>query len=254
MSDKKQWIKLDNPPVIMAIFQIKFDIGEVSLSDYLKYDEKLRESLPLRNDSIHSNINMPATKPVIGTVIKVVGTQNSEITAHTFFTQDQKLKLQLESDGVLYIDEEKYLGWDHFIGKIKLYLDILEPILKDKVMRRISMRFINQFVFDEFEDPTEYFTTTISSTNENGFSFPISKYGFRMIMRNPNDNIHAIVNQNVETPVNNNFNYIFDIDVLAKTEHPYNIDFIESTMNDLREFKNEIFFQNLTTKTLEKCK
>lgn len=253
MSDRKEWPKLKNPPVIMAIFQLKFDIGAVTISDYLKCDKKLRLKLPLRNDNIHSNINMPATKPIIGGIVKVVGTQNSEVTAHTFYTPDQKLKLQLESDNILFIDETKYSGWDHFINQIKEYLEILKPVLVEKEVKRVSMRFINQFVFDEFDDPTEYFTTTLSSTNEKGFPFPISKYGFRMIMKNPNENIHAIVNQNVETPLPNKFNYIFDIDVLAKTGHLYDIEYIESVILELREFKNEIFFQNLTSKTLEQC-
>lgn len=247
-----EWPHLSNPPIIMAIFQLKLEKEAVNISDFLEYDAKLRLKLPLRNDNIHANINMPATKPIIG-VTKLVGTQNAEITAHTYFTRDQKMKLQLENNSILFIDETKYSGWDNFIEKIIEYLRIIEPVLEKKTVNRISMRFINQFVFDKFDDPTEYFTTTISSTNEKGLPFPISKYGFRMVLKNPKDSIYSIVNQNVETPTENRFNYIFDIDVLEHTEFQFDIKLIIKSLLELRVFKNEIFFQNLTAKALQLC-
>ena len=117
-------------------------------------------------------------------------------------------------------------------------------------VRRTSIRFINQFKFDEFGDPTVYFNTQIFST-EGAMPYPIMRYGFRLTY-DIEEGVYSIVNQNVEH-LPEKFVYIFDIDVLNRNNLLYDVDSLAETMEALRSIKNTIFFKNVTEKTLETC-
>lgn len=245
------WPNLKNPPVIMAIFQLRFEKGAIPITDYLKYERELQHSLPKRKDNIEANIDIPNTI-AIG-ISKIESTSNARLTSYTFFSENQKIKLLLGGDVITLSDENKYEGWDNFNGLINKYLSILSPLLEQYTVRRLSIRFINRFVFDSFDNPTEYIKTTISSTEKNGFSFPVMKYGFNIMLQIPEKNAYSIVNQNIETPSINNYFYIFDIDVLEKINLIFDIQSIMSNLNELRNIKNKIFFDNLTDKTIGLC-
>lgn len=62
------------------------------------------------------------------------------------------------------------------------------------MLMRTLIRFINQFTFDEFDDPEDYFSTMISTNADNAIPYPVLKYGFR-IMPDVKENTYAIVNQ-----------------------------------------------------------
>jgi uncharacterized protein (TIGR04255 family) len=47
-----------------------------------------------------------------------------------------------------------------------------------------------------------------------------------------------------------NYTFIFDIDILSDEHFTFNLDKISGIMENLREKKNETFFNNITEKTL----
>ena len=113
--------------------------------------------------------------------------------------------------------------------------------------------FINRFTFDNFDTPQEYFKTLISSVENNRLPYPLRQYGFRLNMGVPDTDIYAIVNQNIENITTNKFIYTFDIDVLDRQRLIFNVSTIIENLETLRNVKNEIFFNNLTQKTLDLC-
>ena len=42
----KMWPKLSKPPVEVALFQLKFEMGNTALSDFLKCDSQLSKYFP----------------------------------------------------------------------------------------------------------------------------------------------------------------------------------------------------------------
>ena len=66
------------------------------------------------------------------------------------------------------------------------------------------------------------------------------------------EGVYSIVNQNLDkTP--EKYLYIFDIDVLNKSNLIFDISSIQSVLRELREVKNDIFFSNVTDKIIELC-
>ena len=249
MSMSKDWPILKNPPVMVALFQIKFEMGTLELKDFLGLDAAIRVHLPNRNDTIEASINVPSTNIPLG-ISKISGTSNARVASYVYFSADQKIKLAISNGSITLTDERPYESWQIFESEVTLFAGIFSDILKGSVITRTSIRFINQFFFKEFEDPTVYFRTLISATDR-ALLYPLVKYGFKLTL-DIEDNIYSIVNQNLEKS-SDKYIYIFDIDVLSRYNSIYNVDWIVSTIQHLRNVKNTIFFNNVTNKTIELC-
>ena len=246
-----QWPNLSVPPVILAIFQIKYQKEEVKLNDFLEYDAILKREYPNRMDNYHSNIDIPKT--FIPGISTVTGKADTKINSYTYFSKDQKQKLIIEEGAITYTDENKYTGWENFKQKSLESIEMFHEIFNQSTITRISIRFINRFSLENLSDPLEYFTTTISSTNSDGLPYPLVEYAFKLRTVIPNTNIYSYINQTT-VPVNENqMDYIFDIDVLELTNLLFDKGLISEKLEKLREVKNDLFFNNLTQKTIDLC-
>jgi uncharacterized protein (TIGR04255 family) len=246
-----QWPNLKSPPVIMAIFQLKYHKEGVDLNDFIQYDEIIKREYPNRHDNYLANIDMPKTfAPGISTI---TGKADTKITSYIYFSKDQKQKLMIEEGSITYTNENKYAGWEDFTTKALKTLDMLQELLNQRTIKRISIRFINKFSFESFNDPLEYFTTTISSNQANGLAYPLSDYAFKLKVTVPDTNIYAYINQAINPVNNNQIDYIFDIDVLDLTNLIFDLTLISESLKELRKVKNTLFFDNLTKKTIDLC-
>ncbi|MBR1933103.1 MAG: TIGR04255 family protein [Prevotella sp.] len=247
-----KWKNLANPPVVTAIFQLKFDSDSIRLDDYLKFDTVLKREFPKRSENIESSLSLaPSTRIPLGKA-QVSGVTDTRRTGYVYFTTDQKEKLTLAETEITYTKESPYTGWDSFKDFVLKILQTLSTVLEGVTIQRTSIRFINQFNLKEFDDPTEYFNTQItSSASENSMPYPLLKYGFRMTF-DIAEGIYSIVNQNADH-LTDKYIYIFDIDVLDRNNILFDVNSIDETLENLRVIKNNIFFGNLTNKTLELC-
>lgn len=248
----KNWQNLNKPPVVVALFQLKFKATGIKLSDFLKYDIVLKHKFPIRKDNIQVGIDLGETSIPLG-VSKITGTSDAKIGSYLYCTVDQKLKLEISEGIVTYIDERPYKGWDNFKSSTLNAISLLIDILNNAEVIRTSIRFINRFTFDNFDNPQDYFKTLISSSDDNQLPYPLRQYGFRLIMEIPETDMYSIVNQNVVNELTSSFIYTFDIDVLDRQRLIFNMETLAENIETLRGVKNEIFFGNVTQKTLDLC-
>ena len=244
-----EWPVLSKPPVVVALFQVKFLQGEVDLAKVDEIEATIRQLFPSRMNNVAANIDLPSTPYPLG-VSKFSGI--TQLESITFFTQDQSKKVNITKHDVTFSSEGQYLGWDVFKAESIQVLNQLSQLLDQHVITRTSIRFINRFEMDSFEDPEEYFKTMISATREDVLPYPVVKYGFKVTL-NVSDNIYSIVNQNLDK-VNDKFVYLFDIDVLNRRNLLFEATEIGNVMEELRVVKNQIFFGNVTGKTLDLCR
>ena len=236
---EEKWPSLAKPPVVTAIFQLKFDNGSVNVDDYLKFDIVLKRLFPKRNENLESSLSLgPATRIPLGKA-QISGVTNTRRTGYIYFTTDQKEKLSLSEIDITYTTEKPYEGWIVFKEKVLKILSTLSTVLENVTIRRSSIRFINQFKFDEFSDPSAYFNSQIFSTGE-GLLYPLIRYGFKLTY-DIDEGVYSIVNQNAEH-LPDKFVYIFDIDVLDRNNLLFELNTIDDTLEKLRSIKNKIFF------------
>ena len=93
----------------------------------------------------------------------------------------------------------------------------------------------------------------VTTNSDNGLlSHSLLKYGFQLTLE-MGGSVIAQVKQQAEK-VSDNIVYTFDIDVLDYNNLIFSVDSISVKLDELREFKNDIFFKNLTQEALELCK
>lgn len=244
-----EWPVLSKPPVVVALFQLKFLRGNIDLARIDEIDSAVRTVFPSRMNNVAASIDMPSTPYPLG-VSKFSGI--THLDSITYFTQDQSRKLNITTNDLTLSVEGRYSGWDVFKKDVIDLLLLFAPLLNQHVITRTSIRFINRFEMDRFEDPEEYFKTMISATGDNVLPFPVAKYGFQVTL-NVSDNAYSIVNQSLDK-LNEKYIYIFDIDVLDKRNLLFETSEIGNVMEGLRMIKNQIFFGNVTEKTLDLCR
>lgn len=246
----KKWPSLKHPPIILAVFQIRFGKDGIDLSRIDSVEKSIQKTLSKKIVNHHSDINV-ISPPPLG-ISQMNAKARTSISGYTFFTEDQKQKLLVECNKFTYIDEREYQGWESFTKDVLTFVHICQELFEQKIIQSISIRFINRFLFTSFNTPTEYFKTLVSMTNDSNFAFPVSNYGFRIRFDIPEDSIHSFVNQQLENAPNGKY-YFFDIDVIKETSLFFDEGFILPIMEELRTIKNQIFFENITPKTIELC-
>lgn len=246
------WPNIKKPPVAIALFQLKFNPQRIALSDFNKYDLQLKHVFPNRRENIHVGIELGGSNIPLGES-KVTGKSDAKVASYIYFTVDQRLKIELSEGTITLIDERPYIGWDNFKHTALSTISILSDLLNDVEITRTSIRFINRFVFPEFDTPQKYFNILITSNNEQNLPYPIRQYGFRFVQEVPDTDIHSIVNHNIENTNPRNFLYTFDIDVLDRQNIVFDKDTLSLVMEGLRNVKNNIFFSSITNETINLC-
>lgn len=247
---EQKWPTLKHPPVDVALFQLKFSMGDSSLADLIKNDGGIRKILPIRHESVSSEVNFPNTKITIG-VAQITGTSRTKVAGYLYTSTDQKSKVEVKEGVLTYIEEHPYEGWDSFLANVGTFLRLFSVALNGHTVTRTSIRFINRFAPEEFDNPLEYFKTTISTSDENAVPYPVSQFAFNMMLP-VDENTYSIVKQEFNKISDKN-SYVFDIDVLDQSNLIFDIDSISGVLTTLREIKNRIFFGNITDKLIEIC-
>ena len=242
------WPSLNNPPVKLALFQLKF--SETSMKAYDGIDMALKNRLPIRKDNITVGINLNNTNIPLGKS-KLDGVSDAKIQSYIYMTSDQKERIELLEDTATYVSELPYSGWEGFVNKVDGFLSLLSKVLVIVEIKRTSIRFVNRFLLDDFNNPEDYFTTVISKAED--ALYPLRQYGFRLQYDIPQTNIYAIVNQSVENDVSKKYSYLLDIDVLERQSILFEKETILSCLDNLRNVKNKIFFDSITEKTKALC-
>ena len=118
--------KLNNPPIKLALFQLKF--SPVSIHVFDKTDNLLKKIFPIRKDNIEVGLNLNNTNIPLGKS-KLQGTSDAKIKSHIYLTEEQKERVELLEDTVTFVSELPYSGWNDFLKKVENILDILTTVL-----------------------------------------------------------------------------------------------------------------------------
>lgn len=248
---QKKWKKLNNPPVIVAIFQIKINLPEDFIfNEFISNDKEIRTKFPDRNDNYHSNIGVQGT-PAPG-ISFVKAKADTHIESYAYTTKDLTKKFFIEQGSIRYAFEGGYKEWELFKVECMQCLKLIEVQLQRCKVVRTSIRFINKFKFDSFNDPLDYFTTTISIDSDSKLNNPVTGFAYRFNQQIPNSSIRTVINHALEK-IEDKFDYYFDIDVLDNNSFDFNIEHLDLLMEEMRDIKNTLFFETLKDKTINLC-
>ena len=114
-----------------------------------------------------------------------------------------------------------------------------------------SVRFINKFSFENFDNPSDYFNTTIYA-DKKAVQDDVNTYTLKYVVEQKDSHIQINVTQGADPVINKIVPFIFDIDVIYN--HNLNLNDIKEVYDKLHYLKNRTFFSNLTDKTINLLK
>ncbi|MBI5056130.1 MAG: TIGR04255 family protein [Nitrospirae bacterium] len=172
------------------------------------------------------------------------------IDGYMFYSADQKQILQTRLDGFTFSRLKPYETWESFRDEAhrlwQIYRDVVSPEIT-----RVALRYINKIEIPlPIKDFGDYLTAAPIVPEE--LPQDVSSFLTRIVIHEQAIDAAAIITQAFEQIVNPKIlPVILDIDVFRQKSEGINEDDAWSTIEQLRDFKNNIFFKSITPKAKE---
>lgn len=169
------------------------------------------------------------------------------IDGYMFYSADQKQILQTRLDGFTFSRLKPYETWEHFRDEAHrlwhIYRDTVSPEIT-----RVALRYINKIEIPlPINDFSEYLTAAPSVPTD--LPQGVSSFLTRLVIHEPAIDASAILTQALEQIVNPEIlPIILDIDVFRQKSEGISEEDAWKTFEQLRHFKNKIFFKSITPK------
>lgn len=251
--------KLDNPPIREAIFDIRADLDkQVSLEDLGSFGHEVNDSFPYQEIKINlqSNIEIKSQN-------EIPETMKLEHSKEGFLyrSQDGNKVVQARLDGFTFSVTKDYQSWDSFFSQASDLWSVYQKFARPVKITRLALRYINSVLLDV--DPKDglilledYLRVFPEVNDELGVTLGQTLLRLQIVSEEftPSEGILT----EVVTPRDANGKFslevLLDIDVFQSSVDisPDDTRRIHDVFsNNLRMFKNKVFFNTLTPKTLE---
>jgi uncharacterized protein (TIGR04255 family) len=235
-----------NAPITEALLDIKVQLQEgVTLDDLKELHPKLKARFPEINEQRVFSAQLKVGKE------PAYSSGPNLALGYLFRSQEEKKVVQYRLNGFTFNKLKPYGSWSALKSEAKeLWEPYLEKVKPIKILR-IALRYINRI---EAPLPMKHFNEYILTNPEIAPKLPQQVSHFLMRIELPNEEIPAtaMITMTMERPgKSKKLPLIFDIDVFHQVEYKKNTDKIWNDFEELRNFKNDIFFNSITDKTKE---
>lgn len=240
-----------NPPIIEALLDLQVILPETIDVDKLKsFQDSISDKFPEVGikKKWEGKFKLKLKEGKLPEINAPEGSQ----TGWLFTSSDKKRVVQARLDGFTYSKLKPYDNWENLKAEAEElwenYCKIAEPL----EVKRVALRYINHI---ELPLPFSDFKDYLLTTPEVAPNIPqgLANYLMRLVIPRENKLDIAIVIQEMK-PISENgkiLPIIFDIDVFRSIKLDPQGGQIWEILEELREFKNDIFFNSITNKTRE---
>lgn len=240
---------LKKAPIVEALVDIRVKL--LSEMDVKKIDfiyESIREQYPEKQEQSISEFRVETKageEPIKSFATKING--------YRYISSDKKQIFQARVDGFTFSRLHPYIRWEELRNEAHrlwlLYKDITSPVL----ITRVALRYINNLNIPiPIRDFSEYLTAP--PIVPEGLPQGVSSYLTRVVILEPSIGAHAIITQALEQIVSEVVPIILDIDVFKLRPEGIEEKDAWNIIENLRHFKNQIFFKSITNKSMEMFK
>lgn len=242
----KKIIQLKNPPIKEAVFAVFYSLeDDFDINNFDSFINKVNTEFTKKEE-----ISSFETKLEVGNPTPIT---KHEKNGYLLLNDDKTKAIQLRKNGFMYsITQQSYISWDEFKKDAWVYLNDIIKLYNIKEVSKLSLRYINSINLPTtISDIKEYILIAPDIPDE--LNYGINRMFLQMVLPNTNDSVGIVTqNFNIGRELSETFSYIIDIDVsITKNRSIKDIDGIKSDFDNLRAFKNEIFFKSITDKTIE---
>jgi uncharacterized protein (TIGR04255 family) len=243
--------QLSKAPITMAILEIRFT-SPASITNEGLRDAKdvLKENYPTHNYTTNAQIELKPDQ--LKTIVQL---KSSQISGNIFQSPDRKREILLSTVVYNFKQHGSYTTWADFRDAALDGWHKCKRLLNTELITWISLRYINNIEIPVEQNksiPAEsLFKTFIANEGQNKEQ-SISAYSLRYTHHTDEKNLMVHFGQELLPALpeaTGALPFIIDIDVIYNKSHqPSDID-IDQKFEELRDIKNDYFFDNLTDNT-----
>jgi uncharacterized protein (TIGR04255 family) len=240
------WTRFPNAPIREAVLDIRVELpSDVGLQQLSPYHDSIQDRYPQKRERVHWQAEFGNQKGVAES-----RGPKAEVDGYLYTSADGKNIVQVRLDGFTLSRLQPYDRWQTFREEAKRLWQRYLMIATPTSVTRLALRYINCL---ELPLPLRDFKDYLITTPEIAPSLPQGLKTFFMRLEIPNDryNAIAIVTETIEPPHEKSLPFILDIDVIREAKYEPASTEIWDTFEQLRNFKNEIFFHSVTDKAKE---
>ncbi len=165
-------------------------------------------------------------------------------------SRDEHWVVQLRRDGLTFSRLPPYPNWHEFSSRAKPFLSAFLAVTRPPYVERLALRYINHFRLPYPADMNEYFIglPVVPDTLPQFTSNMLS----RVTIHDPDRDFTAHITQGLLDDLDpEKIAFILDIDVFQTAEFAPVEEKLWETLEDLRGFKNQVFFELITERNAE---
>lgn len=244
-----QWPHLSNAPIVEAVIEFQFGISDNVTFDMLQsVADVLKEDFPIQEEKKSS---------IYKTVIKSSGPEtevyDQGLVGISAKSADNQKIVQLFRDRFSFSHLPPYKDWEllekNAIDIWKVFLD--KTNIGD--INRVGVRYINKI---ELELPIDDFNNYVigAPVIPEGLPQYLGAFDVRMLIPNKEIEADAVVNMSMNglDKEKNVVPIILDVDVSKVSKIKSDEESLHKILVGLRDYKNEIFFRNITDRVVRK--
>jgi uncharacterized protein (TIGR04255 family) len=242
----KEFTTFPNAPITEAVLDIRVELPEkVKLEDLEAYQADISERFPEKKERISFAGGFQISKDGYSTIAP-----EHKINGYLFKSQADKKIVQPSLGGFSFNKLNPYDSWESFCKEGRELWDLYSQKYKPTKITRIALRYINRI---EIPLPMKEFEEYILTFPQIAPKLPqgIANFIMQLVIPNAEIEASAMITLAMEEIKDKNLPLIFDIDVSRNSVYVDDKEKIWSDFENLRVFKNEIFFNSITDKTKE---
>lgn len=235
---------LANAPITEALIDIRVKLPlNVDLSTLSSVHASFASDYPNKHDRVKTETQIDLKTKKADTT--------SIVDGYLFTSSDGTQVVQNRLDGFTFSRLKPYESWDMLRVEAYRLWQIYRDSCHPELITRIALRYINRLEIPlPIQDFGEYLTAPpIVPKN---LPQELSVFLTRNVIRENVNGFVTIISQSLESVSSSKIaTIILDVDVFKEAQfNPEAMDAWEA-IDQLREFKNKIFFESITKKTLE---
>jgi uncharacterized protein (TIGR04255 family) len=228
------------PPIVEAVIQIRF-ADRLAKSAAAKTLKKLRVQYAhvVDGEVVGINVNLD--------------NRTTDFTPNPrtrLASDDQADVLVIEPNALTWSRLAPYCGWNSLIQRVKRDFQLVHTASGYRKVERLGVRYVNRVDVPLSDDSVSYYEEYIDAhIRLPEFLEPTDGYGWRVEKHFIQEGMLAIIQSASGDPVIPGTGpFIFDIDVISKTEIPAKADDMFAKLEKMRDLKNKIFELSMTDK------
>lgn len=235
---------LDKAPIVEALFDITVQPNpELTIEELEAIHQEIQERFSEKGSRKTAQISFTPDSPMPVAKHETLG---------FFFKSTRENKIfQARLNGFTFNKLFPYQTWDAFKGEArelwKLYTSVAKPIS----ITRIALRYINKIMIPlPIKEFGEYFKTLPQLSPD--VPQNLNMFLMRLEIPDPESGAMGIIIQTIESSTDDGLlPVILDIDVILQSDYKVDDSTVWEDFEKLRNYKNLLFFESITGKSLE---